>query len=90
MATTEDQTIVTAGQAAAMTEDQLVTTIEDTMRAAHLSCQPYFLALVKLWLPGVTQARAMSSVTSRPLGGNAAVEAVSFSLKEVLPTPAAG
>jgi hypothetical protein len=40
--------------------------------------------------PGVTQARAMSSVTSRPLAGNAAVEAVSFSLKEVLPTPAAG
>ena len=69
----------------AMTEDQLAAAIEDRMQAAHLSCQPYFLQLAKLWLPGVTVARAQSTVSSDPLGGNAVVEALSYSLQEVLP-----
>jgi hypothetical protein len=55
------------------------------MRAAHLALQPYFLQLAKMWLPGEPVVRASTSVTSRPLGPNAPIDAVSFSLKEAPP-----
>jgi hypothetical protein len=47
---------------AAMTELQLIEAIESTLAAAHIACQPYFLALAKLWLPGVKMARTESSI----------------------------
>jgi len=40
-----------------MTEDELLTAIENTMQAAHRQCQPYFLQLAKLWLPDVHVVR---------------------------------
>ena len=56
--------------------------IEGTLSAAHIACQPYFLALAALWLPGVKMARSESSIVSTPVGNNAAVQAVSFSLQD--------
>jgi hypothetical protein len=41
------------------------------LAAAHLACQPYFLALAELWLPGVKMARTESSVVSLTDGDNA-------------------
>src|SRR5215472_13924073 len=40
-----------------MTEDELLTAIENTMQAAHQQCQPYFLKLAKLCMPDVPVAR---------------------------------
>jgi hypothetical protein len=59
---------------AAMTEEQLTEAIESTLAAAHLACQPYFLALAELWLPGVKMARTESSIVSMPVGTHAAVQ----------------
>jgi hypothetical protein len=50
---------------AAMTEEQLTEAIESTLAAAHLACQPYFLALAELWLPGVKMERTESSIVWR-------------------------
>ena len=61
---------------AAMTEEQLTEAIESTLAAAHLACQPYFLALAELWLPGVKMARTESSIVFTPVGTHAAVQAL--------------
>jgi hypothetical protein len=57
-----------------MTEEQLTEAIESTLAAAHLACQPYFLALAELWLPGVKMARTESSIVSMPVGTHAVVQ----------------
>jgi hypothetical protein len=36
---------------------EMIAAIESTMEAAHRQCQPYFLQLAALWLPGVAVGR---------------------------------
>ena len=69
---------------AAMTEEQLTEAIESTLSAAHRACQPYFLALAQLWLPGVKMGRTESSIVAMPVGPHAAVQAMSFSLQQFI------
>jgi hypothetical protein len=48
-----------------------VTPSRETLRAAHLARQPYFLQLAELQLPGVTVARTESYISSTPTGTHA-------------------
>jgi len=52
-----------------MTEDELLTAIENTMQAAHRQCQPYFLKLAKLCMPDVPVARTQIYLSGRQPAG---------------------
>ena len=52
-----------------MTEDELLTAIENTMQAAHQQCQPYFLKLAKLCMPDVPVARTQIYLGGRQPAG---------------------
>ena len=62
-----------------MSELQLTEAIESTRQ----STVPYFLPAA-LWLPGVKMARTESSIVAMPVGPQAAVQAVSFSLQQFI------
>jgi hypothetical protein len=64
-----------------MTDDELVSAIEATMRAAHLACQPYYLQLAHLRLPGVAVLRSTTLISSRPIGKNAQIDHLSIDLQ---------
>jgi hypothetical protein len=70
-----------------MTEDQLIGAIESTMQAAHLQCQPLFLQLAQLWLPGVGVARTETSITAVPTGPHAVIDAISITMQPEPPQP---
>ena len=74
----------------AMTEDQLITAIEQVMQAAHQQCQPYYLQLAQLWLPGIPVLRTEYCVSSTPTGPHAMVDRVSIVLMQdpLAPAPA--
>ena len=65
-----------------MTEDELLTAIENTMQAAHRQCQPYFLQLAKLWLPGVAVARTETCISGAPTGSRERIDRVSIALMQ--------
>ena len=65
-----------------MTEDELLIAIETTMQAAHRQCQPYFLQLAKLWLPGVAVACAETCVSGAPTGFRARIDRLSIALMQ--------
>ena len=63
-----------------MTEDELTSAIETTMRAAHQACQPYYLQLAHLWLPGAPVLRTETLISSKPIGTHAQVDRLSIAL----------
>jgi hypothetical protein len=70
-----------------MTEDELTSAIETTMQAAHQACQPYYLQLARLWLPGAPALRSETLISSTPIGTHARVDRLSIALM-VDPAPA--
>jgi hypothetical protein len=73
-----------------MTEDQLLSAIETTMRAAHQACQPYYLQLAHLWLPSAPVLRSQTWISSKPIGTHAQVDHLSIVLMADAPAPPAG
>jgi hypothetical protein len=71
-----------------MTEDELISAIQATFQAAHQACQPYYLQLAQLQLPGAPVLRSETSISSMPIGKHALVDRVSICLIED-PAPAA-
>ena len=65
-----------------MTEDELLTAIQATMTAAHQACQPYYLQLAHLWLPGAPVLRSEILLSSKPIGKHALVDRVTICLME--------
>ena len=65
-----------------MTEDQLLDTINGILQAAHKQCQPYYLQLAELWLPGVPVLRTESYISSKPTGTHALIDMTSVGLME--------
>ena len=63
-----------------MTEDELLTAIETTMQAAHRACQPYYLQLARLWLPGTPVLRSETLISATPIGTHARVDRLSVAL----------
>jgi hypothetical protein len=65
-----------------MTEDELLTAIENTMQAAHRQCQPYFVQLAKLLLPGIAVARTETYISATPAGSHARIDRLSIALMQ--------
>lgn len=71
-----------------MTEDELLTAIETTMQAAHQACQPYYLQLARLWLPGAPLLRSETLISSTPIGPHARADRLSICLMQDRAAPA--
>jgi hypothetical protein len=63
-----------------MTEDELISAIQATFQAAHQACQPYYLQLAQLWLPGAAVLRSETSISSTPIGKHALVDRLTVCL----------
>jgi hypothetical protein len=68
-------------------EDQLLDQIYAILQTAHLQCQPYFLKLASIWLPGSPVLRTESYISSVPTGPHARIDRASIALFDPAPDP---